>query len=116
MRDDTDNYQFRCNMLANGWTDSTVKEIDDIAEASGQPVPKAGQGRNRYQRSQAEGWYDRVDGHGAGAEAPIEERNVPQYVHVRNAQRKAATAIVRARTETPTPNVSKIRLVASGQI
>ena len=101
MRDDTDNYKFRCNMLANGWTDSTVKEIDDIAEAPGQPVPKAGQGRNWYQRSQAEGWYDRVDGHGAEAETPIEERNVPQYVYVRNAQRKAETAIAMGRLPEP---------------
>jgi hypothetical protein len=51
MNDPKGNYKFRCNMLANGWTEETVREIDAIAEAHGQPVPKAGQGRTWHQRT-----------------------------------------------------------------
>ncbi len=99
--EDKDNHKSRCNMLANGWTEETVKEIGIIAVAPGQPVPKAGQGKSWFQRSQVEGWYDRVDGHGAEAETPVEEHNVPQYVHARNAQRKAETALAAGRLPEP---------------
>ncbi len=101
MNDPKENFKFRCNMLANGWTEETVREIDAIAEAPGQPVPKAGQGRSWHQRRQVEGWYDRVDGHGAETETPIGERNVPEYVHVRNAQRRAEKAIARGQLPDP---------------
>jgi hypothetical protein len=100
-RDDANNFKFRCNMLANGWTEESIKEIDKIATAPGQPVPKAGQGRNWFQRNQSEGWFDRVDGHGAETERPIAERNVPQYVHERNAQRRAETALATGRLPEP---------------
>ena len=105
MNDPKENFKFRCNMLANGWTEETVREIDAIAEAPGQPVPKAGQGRTWHQRTQYEGWYDRVDGHGAETETPIDQRNVPEYVHVRNAQRRAETAI--AKGQLPEPGKSR---------
>ena len=64
-------------------------------------MPKAGQGRNWFQRNQSEGWFDRVDGHGAETERPIAERNVPQYVHERNAQRRAETALATGRLPEP---------------
>ena len=99
--DDKDNYKFRINMLANGWTEETIATIDEVATSEGIPVPKAGEGRNRLQREQSEGWYDRVDGHGAEADRPIDERNVPPYVHERNAQRRAETAL--ATNQLPTP-------------
>jgi hypothetical protein len=92
-RDKKDNYKFRINMLAHGWTEETIAKIDEIALSEGQPMPKAGQGRNYLQRQQSEGYYDRVDGHGFEADRPIEERNVPAYVHERNAQRRAETAL-----------------------
>ena len=101
MNDPKENFKFRCNMLANGWTEETVREIDAIAEAPGQPVPKAGQGRTWHQRTQYEGWYDRVDGHGAETATPIDQRNVPEYVHVRNAQRRAETAIAKGQLPEP---------------
>ena len=64
-------------------------------------MPKAGEGRNYLQRQQSEGYYDRVDGHGCEADKPIAERNVPAYVHERNAQRRAETAL--AAKQLPVP-------------
>ena len=64
-------------------------------------MPKAGEGRDYLQRRQSEGYYDRVDGHGFDTDKPIEERNVPPYVHERNAQRRAETAL--AAKQLPVP-------------
>ena len=99
--DDKDNYKFRINMLAHGWTEETVAMIDEVATSEGIPMPKAGEGRNYLQRQQSEGFYDRVDGHGFAADKPIEERNVPPYVLERNAQRRAETAL--AAKQLPAP-------------
>jgi hypothetical protein len=100
-RDKKDNYKFRINMLAHGWTEETIAEIDAIATAPGEPVPKPGQGRNYLQRKQHEGYYDRVDGHGCETDKPIAERNVPAYIHERNAQRRAETALARGQAPDP---------------
>ena len=101
MNDDKRNFKFRCNILANGWTEETVREIDANVEAPGQPVPEASQGPAWHQRTQYEGWYDRVDGHGTETETPIDQRNVPEYVHVRNAQRRAETATAKGQLPEP---------------
>ncbi len=96
-KDSKSEYEFRRNMMANGWTRETIEEIDRIANAPGQPEPKVGQGRNGLARAQHEGWYSRVDGHGA---APEEERlphQIPEYVHDRNARRRAETTIATGR-------------------
>jgi hypothetical protein len=100
-RDEKDNFKFRINMLAHGWTEETIAMIDEVATSEGQPMPRAGQGRNYLQRQQSEGYYDRVDGHGCEADKPITERNVPAYVHERNAQRRAETAL--AAKQLPVP-------------
>ena len=100
-RDDLNNYKFRINMLSHGWTEATIAEIDAIATAPGQPVPKPGEGRNWLQRKQSEGYYDRIDGHGCETEKPIAERNVPAYVHGRNAQRRAETALAAGQLPVP---------------
>ncbi len=96
-------------MWANGWTEETVQEIDKIAEAPGQPVPKAGQGRSWHERAQHEGWYDRIEGHGAEAAVPMDSRNVPEYVHNRNAQRRAETAIAKGQLPEPGRGAADIR-------
>jgi hypothetical protein len=100
-RDDLNKYKFRINMLSHGWTEATIAEIDAIATAPGQPVPKPGEGRNWFQRKQSEGYYDRIDGHGCETEKPIAERNVPAYVHERNAQRRAETALAAGQLPVP---------------
>jgi hypothetical protein len=100
-RDEKNNFKFRINMLAHGWTEETIAKIDEVATSEGQPMPKAGEGRNYLQRQQSEGYYDRVDGHGCEADKPIAERNVPAYVHERNAQRRAETAL--AAKQLPVP-------------
>ncbi len=34
-RDDANNFKFRVTMLANGWNEESIKQIDSIAEAPG---------------------------------------------------------------------------------
>ncbi len=80
-------------MMANGWTRETIKEIDRIANAPRQPEPKAGQGKNWLARTQHEGGYARADGLGAALEDERLPRQIPEYVHDRNARRRVETAL-----------------------
>ena len=64
-------------------------------------MPKPGEGRNWLQRKQSGGYYDRIDGHGCETEKPIAERNAPAYVHERNAQRRAETALAAGQLPVP---------------
>ena len=64
-------------------------------------MPKAGQGRNYLQRKQSEGYYDRVDGHGAAPQTERRPENIPEYVHDRNGRRRAETALVTGQCPEP---------------
>ncbi len=87
-------------MMSYGWTKERVEEIDRIANAPGQPEPKTGQGRN-WLRAQHGGWYELVDGHGAAPETERRPENIPEYVHDRNAHRRAETALATGRCPEP---------------
>ncbi len=107
--------------MATGRAKETIEETDRLAQSPRQPELKAGHGRDWFARAQHEGWYVRVDGHGA---APEEERRpdqIPEYFHDRNARRLAETALATGpfpspgRGSTGYKGASKDKTAAKGE-
>ena len=92
--DEKDDFLFRRNMIAEGWSRADVERVDEVAMSEGRPQPKRGDGTGRTaeDRRRYEGEYQRVSVAGAQPDTERDAAQIPNYVFQRNARRKAETA------------------------